>query len=293
MNTDISGKQNALIHLLNNNSIVKCLSAASNAPQPLESVSIRVIRGFHPPARLFQVRNLSFVAMPSFGQAFLLLALVALCCSCASPGRLRGGRASTSPRPLGGLTQTLVQGDDASQPSKQNQDTIRVRNYTLPAGSRFEESRLEPCPSNPPVTNTQSVLLSAAMPVVEREETHASTELGAAQKNSARELSAKLSSLKGVVWVGLGLFVFGLASLVWPPLKAAIGSVTTSAALILGGIALILLPTMVAGNELLILAGVALVTGAWFLAHRHGQLRGLVTAAAKNPKSEARNPKQI
>jgi hypothetical protein len=114
------------------------------------------------------------------------------------------------------------------------------------------------------------------MPVVEREETHARTELGAAQKDTARELGAKLSSLKGIVWVGAGLFVFGLASLVWPPLKAVIASVTTSAALMLGGVALMVLPTLVVGNELLMLVGVAVAVGGWFLAHRHGQLRGTV-----------------
>ena len=73
---------------------------------------------------------------------------------------------------------------------------------------------------------------ASPMPVVEREETHAAAELGAAQKDTARELGAKLSSLKGIVWVGLGLFVFGLASLVYPPLKVIIGSVTTSAAVV-------------------------------------------------------------
>jgi uncharacterized membrane protein YccC len=87
-------------------------------------------------------------------------------------------------------------------------------------------------------------------------------------------LGARLSSLKGIVWVGAGLFVFGLASLVWPPLKAIIASVTTSAALMLGGVALMILPTLVVGHELLILGGVGLAVGAWFLAHRHGELRG-------------------
>ena len=116
------------------------------------------------------------------------------------------------------------------------------------------------------------------MPVVEREETKARTELGAAQKDTARELGAKLSSLKGIVWVGVGLFVFGLASLVYPPLKVIIGSVTTSAALMLGGVALMVLPTLLVGNELLILGAVALAVGGWFLAHRHGQLRGMVAA---------------
>ena len=117
------------------------------------------------------------------------------------------------------------------------------------------------------------------MPVVEREESRAGTELGASQKDTARELGAKLSSLKGIVWVGVGLFVFGLASLVYPSLKVIIGSVTTSAALLLGGLALMILPSLIVGNELLILAGVAVAVGGWFLAHRHGQLSGIVAAS--------------
>ena len=129
------------------------------------------------------------------------------------------------------------------------------------------------------------------MPVVEREETHARTELGAAQKDTARELGVKLSSLKGIVWVGVGLFVFGIASLVWPPLKAIIGSVTTSAALMLGGVALMVLPSLLVGNELLILSAVGVAVGAWFLAHRHGQLRGIVAATVpEQPKPSIQQP---
>jgi hypothetical protein len=127
------------------------------------------------------------------------------------------------------------------------------------------------------------------MPVIEREETKAQTELGAAQKDTARELGAKLSSLKGIVWVGVGLFVFGLASLVYPPLKVVIGSVTTSAALMLGGVALMVLPTLVAGNELLILGVVGLTVGGWFLAHRHGQLRGTVSATTGSPPAKTQD----
>jgi uncharacterized membrane protein YccC len=118
------------------------------------------------------------------------------------------------------------------------------------------------------------------MPVVEQERVYARAELGAAQKDTARELGAKLSSLKGIVWVGVGLFVFGLASLVYPPLKLMVASVTTSAALMLGGVALMVLPTMMVGNELLMLGIVAVAVGGWFLAHRHGQLRGAVAASA-------------
>jgi hypothetical protein len=117
------------------------------------------------------------------------------------------------------------------------------------------------------------------MPVVEREESRAGTELGASQKDTARELGAKLASLKGIVWVGVGLFVFGLASLVYPPLKVIVASVTTSAALMFGGLALMVLPSLIVGNELLILGGVAVAVGGWFIAHRHGQLSGIVAAS--------------
>ena len=139
-------------------------------------------------------------------------------------------------------------------------------------------SQSGPAPSTLNAQPSTSFLLSAPMPVVEREETKARTELGAAQKDTARELGAKLSSLKGIVWVGVGLFVFGLASLVYPPLKVVIASVTTSAALMLGGLALMILPTLVVGNELLILGGVGVAVGGWFLAHRHGQLKGEVSS---------------
>mgnify|MGYP000008363389 CR=1 FL=1 len=132
--------------------------------------------------------------------------------------------------------------------------------------------------SGAPVTNCSAVVISAPMAVTEHEETRAKTELGAAQKDTARELSAKLASLKGIVWAGVGVFLFGLATLFYPPLKFIIGSVTTSAAILVGGLALMVLPTLIVGNELLILAIVVMAVGGWFLAHRHGRLQGFVDA---------------
>ncbi len=243
------------------------------------------------------------------GFVFTLLAT-----GCADTRPLKGGKAVTTRTPAGLIEQTLVQGENASQATKQDHESVTVRTYTVSAGSRIVQPQMpgaaaaQPAsvphhsrPStlrsavHPPqyryggrVTEDGSTLnpqpssafvISAPMPVIEREETRARSELGAAQKDTARELGARLSSLKGIVWVGAGLFVFGLASLVWPPLKAVIASVTTSAALMLGGVALMVLPTLVVGNELLILGGVVLAVGAWFLAHRHGQLRGVVAAS--------------
>ena len=229
-------------------------------------------------------------------------ALALFVSGCASPRPLKGGRAVTTRKPAGIVEQTLVQGENASQATKQDQETVKVRTYTLPAGSRIEEPQApgaaavqlstinsQPINLHPSTLNSQpstlnsqpstTFTLSSPMPVIEREETRARTELGAAQKDTARELGAKLSSLKGIVWVGIGLFVFGLASLVYPPLKVVIGSVTTSAALMLGGVALMVLPSLIVSNELLILGAVALAVGGWFLAHRHGQLSGIVAAS--------------
>ncbi len=209
----------------------------------------------------------------------LMVASAGLLVGCANTKPLKGGKASTVAKPGGGIEQTVVQSDNPAQVSRQDQETVKTKTYTVPAGSRLEETRIVQVePTAAPITNVQAVVVSAPMPVVEREETRAKSELGAAQKDTARELGAKLSSLKGIVWVGVVMFLFGLASLFYPPLRAIVGSVTTSAAILIGGLALIVLPTLIVGNELLILGGVVLVVGGWFIAHRYGKLRGFVDA---------------
>lgn len=199
---------------------------------------------------------------------FAVMASVGLLCGCAGTTPLKGGKATTLIKPTQGIEQTVVQSDNPAAVSRQDQETVRTRSYTVPAGSRLESG----------ATNGATVVVSAPMPVVEREETRAKTELGAAQKDTAREIGAKLASLKGIVWVGVAMFVFGLASIFYPPLKLLISSVTTSAAIAIGGLALMVLPTLIVGNELLILGVVGLAVGGWFLAHRHGRLRGFVDA---------------
>jgi hypothetical protein len=199
---------------------------------------------------------------------FAAVASVGLLCGCAGTAPLKGGKATTLSKPAQGIEQTVVQSDNPAQVSRQDQESVRTRSYTVPTGSRLESG----------ATNAAAVVVSAPMPVVEFEETRAKTELGAAQKDTARELGAKLASLKGIVWVGVAMFAFGLASMFYPPLKLLIGSVTTSAAITVGGLALMVLPTLVVGNELLILGGVGVAVGGWFLAHRHGRLQGFVDA---------------
>jgi hypothetical protein len=205
------------------------------------------------------------------------IAAVGMLSGCAM-APLKGGHATTS-QSAGHIEQNVVQSDNPAQVSRQDQETVRTKSYTVPTGSRLVEARVTANEAGTLVTNMQAVVVSAPMPVVEHEETRAKTELGAAQKDTARELSAKLASLKGIVWVGVAMFLFGLASMFYPPLQVIIGSVTTSIAITAGGVALMVLPSLVVGNELLILGGVAAAVGLWFFAHRHGQLRGLVDAA--------------
>lgn len=98
--------------------------------------------------------------------------------------------------------------------------------------------------------------------------------IGASQKDVAREAAAKLASLRPVMFVGIFVFLFGIASAFWPPLKLIVGSITTSAVVAMAGLALVVLPTIIVGHEALIMIlslGAAL---AWFFAHRHGKARG-------------------
>src|SRR5206468_2761527 len=101
---------------------------------------------------------------------------------------LKGGKAFTGHTPTGEFSQLLLQGENPSVPSRQSQETIRTRTYTLPS-DQLNASTLQR-------SNAPTVFLT------EREESRAGTELGAAQKDTARELGAKLSSLKSLVWVG-------------------------------------------------------------------------------------------
>ena len=155
---------------------------------------------------------------------------------------LKGGHASTVSKSTQGIEQSVVQGDNPAQVSRQDQETVRTKSYTVPAGSRMVETHVVADAGGALVTNASALLLSAPMAVVEREETCAKTELGAAQKDTARELSAKLASLSGIVWVGVAVFLFGLATLFYPPLQAIIGSVTTSISSTTGDLALMVLP---------------------------------------------------
>ena len=235
------------------------------------------------PERPLPKRNGAFAR--SFAARQLCLAAAAVLVGCAGPRPLKPGVAtmrSTAPATGAQFASEMKQPENPSQPAAQSFERTSEVELPLPRGTRVEErvavTDERKSADAPPVVTTRTIVLSE--PVIQRTRTveKAGTTIGAAQKDSARELSARLSSLKSVVWVGMALFVFGLASLTYPPLRAIIGSVTTSMALLGGGVALMILPTLVAGHELMIFGAVAVLLGAWFLAHRHGTLRAKAEA---------------
>jgi hypothetical protein len=142
----------------------------------------------------------------------------------------------------------------SQNPAQASTQTYEKSTVTEPATKLTEDAQISTRPLK--TTTTEKV----------------STTLGAAQKDTAREVGAKLASLKGVVWVGVLVFLFGAASAFYPPLKILVGSTTTSAVACAAGLALIVLPSLIVGNEILMIAiGVGAVGIYWF-AHRHASV---------------------
>jgi hypothetical protein len=226
-------------------------------------------------------------------KTLVLSSILVLLVGCATRP-LRPGMASIkSAAPAGGaqFASELKQPENPAQAAAQNFERTTESTLPLPAGTKVEERTVAhdgKKPDAPPVVVEKTIVLTAPTVQTTRTIEKAGTTIGAAQKDTARELGAKLASLKGIVWLGVLLFLFGIATLAYPPLRAIIGSVTTSVAIIVGGIALMILPTLIVGNELLILGGVTVAVGGWFLAHRHGHMRALVNEATNGEKSAER-----
>ena len=74
-------------------------------------------------------------------------ALALLATGCVGPRLLKGGKGVTTHKPAGVSEQTLVQSENPSQATKQDQETVKGRTYTVPADSRVEQSSAAGAPS--------------------------------------------------------------------------------------------------------------------------------------------------
>ena len=131
-------------------------------------------------------------------------------------------------------------------------------------------------PQNPKDSTIQDYKKTTAPDGTVTEEVH--TKIGAAQKDTAREMVAKLGSMKGIMWLGVLVFLFGAVSFFHPGLKLIVSSTTTSMVITAAGLLLTVLPTLVVGNELLMLGVTLGGTALYVFAHRYGKLRGFVDA---------------
>lgn len=144
--------------------------------------------------------------------------------------------------------------------------------FVRPDGSKVTVHQSE----NPKTDTVQNYKRTTDAQGVVTEEVN--TKIGAAQKDIAREMQAKLGSLRPVMWVGILVFLFGASSFVWPYTKVIVGSVTASAVITGAGLAMIVLPTMIVGNEILILCVAVGAAALYWFSHRYGKLRGFVDA---------------
>ena len=180
---------------------------------------------------------------------------IILLTGCVAPSALRGGRANNAE----GIVQ---QGENPSQPTRQTFERIE---------------RFAPIPQSDDV---QSQSLPVSSSTITERVTRATTELGAAQKDTSRELSAKFANMRPVQWIGIACLL-GAGALAyfgwWTPALIAGGT----------GLGLILLAHAIVGNErlILILLGAAAAILMVFRSYEKGKLDHILPDSLdKNPK---------
>ena len=119
-----------------------------------------------------RAENSAPLKMVAPAAALLVMVLLFSGCTIAP---LKGGKASTVSKSTQGIEQSVIQGDNPAQASRQDQETVRTKSYTVPTGSRLMETRIVTDGAGAPVTNSQVLLVSAPMAVTEHEETRAKT----------------------------------------------------------------------------------------------------------------------
>ncbi len=194
---------------------------------------------------------------------FCLLIIASFCLfyGCATRP-LKAGQASSK---IGQDSYSLNQSENPAASSSQDVKYGVEKAMTIPKDSIVTSTDI-----SDGKTNTLRFIFSKDSELKIKENKDINTVVGAAQKDVAREIGAKLKSLSILVYVGIIIVLFGGASLFWPPLKLIVGSNTTSLACIAIGVGFIMLPSLIVGNEILILCVGAGALGLYFFAHRYG-----------------------
>lgn len=163
---------------------------------------------------------------------------------------------------------TQVQSENPKEKTSLVTDSHTIIDFIAPAGTTIAQKDARS-------QNYVTFTVSKDTPI--RLDTHDTVDsrLGASDM-SIGKMIAKLQSMRWVQGVGVLVLLFGAATFAYPPLRVIVGSVTTSVVIAACGLALIILPVVIVGNEVLILLGCAGAAFAYFFIHRYGKKSGEV-----------------
>jgi len=186
--------------------------------------------------------------------AVLLVSAALAGCGVFQPGPKpqRGGSATVSrPTAVSPATATITQPENPTGSSKQETKEQEVTTYVFPQATEVVTETKQP--------DGSSIVVTEKIPAGTKKIVSASRdvrqEIGAAQKDDSREITAKLASFKPVQYVGIALLL-AAAAMFHPLVRGAIGGGKEIQMATAGiGVALIFGPSLFVGNERLILLG--------------------------------------
>jgi hypothetical protein len=192
---------------------------------------------------------------------FLVFALFFAGCSTFKPQK--GGNAGSSLK--ADSTELNVNQSD-SPAGKAEQNASRKESRETPTALPTAQTTTVTAPDGT-VTETRTEFSSA----VAKESIDQSTKavVGPAQKDTARELAAKLAAMRPIQYAGIACLLFAAAGMFYAPLRVILGG-GKQFPLAIGvlGAALIVAPQLIAGNETLILVGSAIAGFIYWLSLR-------------------------
>lgn len=193
----------------------------------------------------------------------LFLVSVLLFAGCSTFKPQRGGNAGSDLK-TGSTSLSVNQPDNPA--GKAEQEASREETRETPTSLPTAQTTTV---THPDGTKTETrVEFSSA---VAKETISQSTKavVGPAQKDTARELAAKLASMRPIQYAGVACLLFAAAGLFYAPLRIVLGGGKQfPIAIGVLGAALVVAPQLIAGNETLILVGSAVVAFVYWMSLR-------------------------
>lgn len=207
---------------------------------------------------------------------------LALLVGCSTSKGLRGKPGSARGATSTGATSELVQPENPKDGARSNVRSVVTEKTVLPGGTiKTEESVIsrdlpDGSRETTATTNTTTIPEDKTAITEKTTEEEASNIVGGAQKDTVGDTVAKLKSANTFYYIGGALILIGLACSFVPYLRALLGSTQFGIFLAIGGTAVMILPLLVIGNEMLILIGGAAILGpiAYLHFNRSGQKEG-------------------